>query len=171
MKRRSAGLMIVATLATAPAWATDPGAQAPVRLRAERIEIDQKAGISRYRGQVVLTQGTLRITADQAEARGRREAVERIAASGHPVTFRYLAAGQSEVVEGEARRIDYDLVARRLNLSGVVEIRQGQDLLRAGTVDYDLAAERVTARSDSGQRIYAALAPRRRPESQPEAAP
>lgn len=171
MKLQSIGLMIVATLAAAPAWAADPGAQAPVRLRAERIEIDQKAGISRYRGQVVLTQGTLRITADQAEARGRREAVERIAATGRPVTFRYLAEGQTEVVEGEARRADYDLVTRQLKLSGAVEIRQGGDLLRAGSVHYDLPGEKVVAEADGDQRIYAALVPRREPGAQPETGP
>ena len=171
MTRRSIGLLIFAMLTAVPALAAEPAASAPVHLRADRIEIDQKRGVSRYQGRVVLTQGTLRVTADRAEARGRQQTVEQVTAEGRPTTFRYRADGRPELIEGEARRAEYDVLTRQLTLTGAVEVRQGQDLLRAGIVHYDMQAETVEAHADADRRIYAALAPRQKPDSEPETLP
>ena len=164
-------LLLLTALIAAPVRAAEPPAREPVRLRADRVEINQKTSTSRYQGRVVLTQGTLRVTADRAEARGHKETVEHVTADGRPTTFRYRAENQPEVTEGEARHAEYDLVTRQLDLTGAVEVRQGQNLLRAGVVHYDLQAETVTAFADTERRIYAALAPRRSPDSPPETGP
>lgn len=169
MTMRSIGLLIFALLTAVPVPAAEP--VAPVHLRADRIEIDQKRGVSRYQGHVVLTQDTLRVTADRAEARGRQQTVEQVTAEGRPTTFRYRAAGRPELIEGEARRAEYDVATRQLTLTGAVEVRQGQDLLRAGIVHYDMQAETVEAHADADRRIYAALAPRQKPDSEPETLP
>jgi lipopolysaccharide export system protein LptA len=169
MTRRLFWFLIPAVLATAPAPAAEPAA--PVHLRAERIDIDQKRSVSRYQGRVVLTQGTLRVTADRAEARGRRQTVEHVTAEGRPTTFRYRPAGRPETIEGEARHAEYDTVNRQLVLSGAVEVRDGRNLLRAGGVHYDLQTETVTAHADTERRVYAALAPRQASGSEPENGP
>lgn len=171
MNRRTLWLLIPTLLAAVPAPAAEPAARAPVHLRAERIEIDQKRGVSRYQGRVVLTQGTLRVTADRAEAHGRQQTVEQVTVEGRPSTFRYHPEGRPEPVEGEARHAEYDLVNRRVTLSGAVEVREGRNLLRAGAVHYDLQAGTLTAHADSERRIYAALAPRPPSDGDPEAGP
>lgn len=171
MNLRPIAVLIIGALTAVPALAAEPTARGPVHLRADRIEIDQKRGVSRYQGRVVLTQDTLRVTADRAEARGRTETVEQVTAEGHPTTFRYRVAGQPEAIEGEARRAEYDVVARRLVLSGKVEVRQGQDLLRAGVVHYDLPAGTVTAHADSERRVFATLVPRPQADTAPETDP
>jgi lipopolysaccharide export system protein LptA len=171
MNQRPLWLLIPTALAVAPALAAEPAASTPVHLRAERIEIDTKRGVSRYQGRVVLTQGTLRVTADRAEARGRQQTVEQVTAEGRPTTFRYRAAGRPELIEGEARHAEYDTVKRQLELSGAVEVREGRNLLRAGTVHYDLQAETVTAHADREQRVYAALARHPQADTEPETGP
>lgn len=151
-------LLVVAPAAVA---AAEPRQQ-PVNLRADRIEIDQKTGISRYLGKVVLTQGTLRISADRAEARALNQGLERVTASGRPVTFRDRLPDGSGFVEGEARNAEYQAVAQQLHLHDQVVLRRDRDVLRAGRMRYDVALKTVHAERDGDQRVIAALVPRRR---------
>lgn len=141
--------------------------QQPVHLRADRIEINQKTGISRYRGHVVLTQGTLRLTADHAEARQRGDVLEKVIAEGKPVTFRDRPEGQQEVIEGQAARAEYDAVAQQVHLYGNVDIQRGRDRFRAGVAHYDMRNETLRGESDASQRVYAALTPPMKPKNAP----
>jgi lipopolysaccharide export system protein LptA len=150
-----AALLTVAASATAD----DASRQAPVNLRADRIEIDQKTGISRYRGKVAVNQGTLRLTADSATVERRGELLHRVTAEGKPATFRDRPEGQTEFVEGEALRMEYEALERKLHLVGKVSVKRGDDLLRAGELHYHLNTESVTARSLDGQRVIATLKP------------
>lgn len=156
-------LILLLALAPALAAAAEPARQLPVKLRADRIEIDQRTGISRYLGKVVLTQGTLRLTADRAEARTLDQALERVTAHGQPLTFRERLQDDSGFVEGQARHAEYEAIERRIHLHDNVVLRRGQDVLHAGRLRYDIGPETVRAESAGGQRVVAALTPRRRP--------
>jgi len=155
-------LSVVLIAASAQAAAQEVARQLPVKLRADRIEIDQRSGMSRYLGSVVLTQGTVRLTADRAEARAIDQSLEQVIAHGQPLTFSEKLQDGSGVVEGEARHAEYDAVARQVHLSDQVELRTGKDLLRAGRLRYDIDLETAHAEQADGQRVRAALEPRRR---------
>lgn len=154
--------LLLLLLAPGPAEAAEPLRQQPVNLRADRIEINQKTGISRYLGKVVLTQGTLRISADRAEARALNQGLDRVTATGRPVTFRDRLPDGSGFVEGEARNAEYLASARQLHLHDQVVVRRERDELRAGRVRYDIELKTVHAERDGDQRVIAALVPRRR---------
>jgi len=141
--------------------------QLPVHLRADRIDISQKTGISHYRGHVVLTQGTLRLTADQAEALQRGDVLEKVTAQGKPVTFRDRPEGQTEYIEGQATRAEYDAVAQQVHLYGNVDIQHGPDRFRAGVAHYDMQAETLQSEGDASQRVYATLTPPVKPTTAP----
>jgi lipopolysaccharide export system protein LptA len=171
MNRRRATLLLLLAAAGLPLAAAERVRDEPVHLRADRIEIDQKKGVSRYVGRVSLRQGTLRITAARAEARSRGDTLEFVTAQGNPLTFRDLPAGQTQPVEGAARRLEYEAGERRVHLYEEVDIHQGDDRIRGGVVHYDIPNQTVRAESDGRSRVSAALMPRRpaglEPESQP----
>lgn len=154
-------LLIALLVAAGAAGAAEPLRQQPVNLRADRIEVDQRAGISRYLGKVVLTQGTLRLSADRAEARALNQGLERVTASGRPVTFRDRLEDGSGFIEGEARNAEYQALARQLLLNDRVLVRRERDELRAGRMRYDIELKTVHAERDGDQRVTAALVPRR----------
>jgi len=116
---RCASLFLSALLAVPLcALAADNDRQQPVNLRADRIDIDQKKELSLYRGHVVFSQGTLRLTAARAAVQNRGNAVETVTAEGKPVTFRHRPEGQKEFVDGKAGRAVYHALAQRLDLYG-----------------------------------------------------
>jgi len=133
---RCASLFLSALLAVPLyALAADTDRQQPINLRADRIDIDQKKELSLYRGHVVFSQGTLRLTAARAAVQNRGNAVETVTAEGKPVTFRHRPEGKKEFVDGTAGRAVYHALAQRLDLYGegaLVTFRHRP----VGSVDY-----------------------------------
>jgi lipopolysaccharide export system protein LptA len=155
-------LLWLLLLPVAPVLADDADKQQPVNLRADRIEIDQKSGVSHYRGHVQLTQGTLRLTADHASARVRLgQTIDTITAEGNPLTFRQRPQGQQTFVEGTAARGEYEANQQKLHLYGAADIRRGDDRFRGGVIHYNMQDRTLHAESDATARVYAVLAPRR----------
>jgi lipopolysaccharide export system protein LptA len=133
--------------------------QLPVQLRADRIDVDQKKGLSLYRGHVVFSQGTLRLTAARAEVQSRASVLETVTAEGKPVTFRHRPEGLEEFVEGEASRAVYHATTRRVDLYGDVQVQRGRDLFRSAVLRYDIENQSLIAESAAGRRVYVALVP------------
>lgn len=155
-------LFISALLVPLCAVAAGTDRQQPVNLRADRIDIDQKKGTSLYRGHVLLTQGSLRLTAARAEARNRGNKVETVTAEGAPVTFRHRPEGGTEYINGQAGRVHYRVPEQLVDFQGKVNLQRGRDTFRAATAHYDIETRHVTAEGDAEQRAYVALVPRTR---------
>lgn len=159
--------LLAVLLLPAAAGAEDRARTEPVSLRATRIEIDQRQGVTRYLGKVDLRQGELRITAARAETRSTGTSLSQVTAEGNPLTFRDLPPGQEAPVEGRAQRLVYEAEAQQAHLSGEVEIRQNRDELRAGIVNYDMVNGLVQAERDETRRPYAMIAPHRQADGAP----
>lgn len=159
MLHRHRLLLVILLSAPLGALAADGERQLPVHLRADRIDIDQKKGLSLYRGHVVFSQGTLRLTAARADVQNRANVIETVAAEGKPVTFRHRPEGRSEFIEGEANRVVYHALAQRADLFGDVQINRGRDLFRSAVLHYDITNQSMIGESSNGQRVYVALEP------------
>ena len=57
-------LSLGAALGSAAAWALPSDRDQPIRIQADSAELDDKQGVAVYRGDVIITQGTLKITGD-----------------------------------------------------------------------------------------------------------
>ncbi len=134
----------------------------PVHLRADRIDIDQKTGVGLYRGHVLFTQGTLKLTAARATVRSRGSELETVTAEGTPVTFRHRPEGLEEFIEGDAGRAVYHAPTRRVELYKNVNVRRGRDTFRSAVLHYSIENRSITAESTTEQRVYVALVPRAR---------
>ena len=154
-----AALFLAALLVAPCALAAGYDRQQPVHLRADRIDFDQKTGVSLYRGRVFFTQGELKLTAARARAVNRGNTLETLTAEGAPVTFRHRPEGQEEFIEGEARRAVYHAPTQRVDLYQNVSVQRGRDNFRGAALHYDIENRSLTAEGDAGRRAYAAFAP------------
>lgn len=164
-------LLVISLLAPWSGFAAGNDRQQPVNLRADRIDIDQKKKTSLYRGHVVLTQGTLRLTAARAEARQRGNQIDTVTAQGAPVTFRHRPEGGVDYIEGNAGRAHYQVAERRVDLYRNVTVQRGRDTFRAAVAHYDLEKRNLTAEGDAERRAYVALVPRARVPAPAEGRP
>ena len=148
----------------------------PIRINARSVEANEKTGTAVYRGNVVAEQGRLSIKADRVEIRAKNNQTELIQATGSPVKLRQQPDATSEEIQAEAKRVDYHVSTRKLDMIGEVSLRRGDDLFTGSVLHYDLDAKSLNATGDdkSDGRIHAVIQPRKQtaaPTSNPSPNP
>jgi lipopolysaccharide export system protein LptA len=146
-------------LAAASLAALEGDRERPIELAADSVDLDEGRGVSIYRGDVDLRQGSMRLQADvvTVHQRGRRPA--RVEAEGRPVRFTQQSARGP--VKGEARRMEYDIDSENLVLQGDAVLVQGQDSMRSDRIVYDRerAVVKAGAAADGRQRVRISIQP------------
>jgi len=165
------GAALVLALCPAIAAALDSDRLAPVQIRAERIDVDQKTGISHYQGQVRYQQGSMRMDASSADVTMARpsHALVSLKAEGRPARFRTELEQEPREVRGEARRLAYDAASGELQLQGAARLERGTDVVTAGHLRYDTRTDHFTAVRDGTERIHAHYQPPARNDAAPAA--
>lgn len=136
-------LLVLACLAVAPV----AGAQTTIYLRAQHIEVDQKSGLSTYRGKVRLRRGNLSFNADKAIVRQGDSDIESLTAFGNPVVVTTRDRNSSLPTTISGQRLDYQTKTNRVVITGNVVTRQGEDVIRSTKVTYRVDDESLVAES------------------------
>lgn len=144
----------------APVFALKSDRDQPIHIRARAVQVNEKTGVAIYRGGVVLTQGSLTITAEHMEVHVRNHQTELILAIGQPATLETRLDGSSETLYARAQRLEYRVGERRVSLLGAAHVRQGGDRLDAEIAHYRLDEEQLEAEGGEAGRVHAVLAPR-----------
>lgn len=158
-------LLALPTLAAA----LESDRQQPIQVQADRVEMDNRSGVSTYRGNVILDQGSLHMEADLLIVYRATAELDRIEAEGRPVRFRQRPEGATADVEGEALRLEYRAAEDRLLLQGAAWVQQGGDRFSGERIQYDTVLSRVQASGqDNGSgRVHAIIQPRSEGEKKP----
>jgi lipopolysaccharide export system protein LptA len=135
----------------------------PLRINARSVEANEKTGTAVYRGNVILEQGNLSIRADRLEVHSRQNQTEYVVATGQPVKLRQLSDGQSEEIQAEARKVEYHVTSRKVDMFGDVSLRQGGDLFTGHALHYDINEKRLSAVGDetNDDRIQVIIQPKK----------
>ena len=147
-------LILAAALPAAQAQTQAPAstpAGAPVELAADSAEVDDDRGVSTYRGDVVLTRGTLRITGDQMRVFTNTERqLQRIVVDGTPATYREVRP-DAPARRAEAPRMEYYASGpERLVLLEGGRLWQGDDSVTGQTITHYPAENRTVADGAGG---------------------
>ncbi len=119
-------------------------APAPVDIRADRLELDQKAGRARFEGAVEVVQGALTLRCARLQARYAEGDIVGLEATGD---VRLSGKGWTAA----AARAVWDRSAGRLVLTGDPHIRRGGDVLRGARVLVWPDDERVVVEQARGR--------------------
>lgn len=118
-----------------------------IEITAERAERNEREGYTVYSGDVILTQGSLRINADRLTIFHDQVAADRIVAVGEPARLRQRPAVDKEPVRASARRIVYEKSRELVLLRESASIEQGGAVVTGESIQYFMAEERVRADS------------------------
>ena len=161
MKRRGFNLLFLFILITPGLTLGLPeDREKPINLEANSAQFDQISGVSTYQGNVVVTQGTMRLTADIAKIYIREGEFRRMEAEGNPTTFRYQPAADKEIINGEGRQVEYDVGSAKVIVTDNAKFTQGQDVFTGDRIEYDLNKDLVTANSNKGGRVKITIQPK-----------
>lgn len=148
MNRRSARLVVAAAsaLAASLAVALPEDRNQPIHLEAGRGQLDQKTGISVYEGNVTISQGSMRLTADTATIYVKDSSFQRMDATGNPASLRYKSAADKPEIQGTSKRVEYDVASGKVIMTGTVRVVQGQDVFNGERLEYDLKDDVIRAK-------------------------
>jgi lipopolysaccharide export system protein LptA len=151
--------MVFLLFGASTSQALDSDRNQPINVRARHVEADQRTGLAVYRGNVVVTQGSLVLHAERLEVKTRDGRSEWMRAFGSPARARMQPEAGAEEVHLSAARIDYDAVAHVAELRGDAIVTQGRNRFAAPYARYDLAAETLQANSEDERRVSAIYYP------------
>lgn len=154
------------TTLTAPlASAFDLDSDTPIRVNADNARLDDGQGIATYTGDVVMSQGDIRLTADQVILHRSAEGVNRIEATGQPARYQQPSVGGEGETDASALNIRWSADDNRLTFEREAVIEQGGNLFRGDVIHYDSVDRVVTAegspdQGDGGGRVEMVIQPR-----------
>jgi lipopolysaccharide export system protein LptA len=131
-----------------------------VYLEADKVEIDQKTGISKYLGNVKLTRGNLTILASTMLIFKTDETLNRVTAEGDPVKFTKERSAEEKEIRGQALQLEYDAQKDILELKKEAKLWQEQDQFSGDYIQYNIQQELVHAsKGPSDERVRVIIHP------------
>jgi lipopolysaccharide export system protein LptA len=117
----------------------------PIQVEADRLELDQKQGISLYQGHVKLQRGDTLIKAERVELHGKDGKVTLVIADGTPVHLEMRDPQTGKITRGEAEHAEYRLEEGMLALQGTAQLMRDGDRFTGERLLYDNNKQQVRA--------------------------
>ena len=134
-------LLLAAALAVGPAWAEKADREKEIVINADRFTADDANRVSVFDGDVVITQGTMRMTAAKVTVREDPQRHKFYVATGSPVTFREKRDNVDEYVYGSAQRAEFDDLTNLLHLYDKARVKSDQNEITGDYISYDMNRE------------------------------
>lgn len=121
----------------------------PLKIVADTASIDEKDGVAVYTGNVILTQGTLKIIADKLSIRTAAGKVDLVQAKGNPALFSQIPEPHQAEVIAKAKAIDYQVREQTLLLKRKASIVQEDNVFRGEEIVYEIQSQRLQAQGQA----------------------
>jgi len=138
---RAGVFVALACCAAAPALAEKADREKEIAVVFDKLTADDANRTSTFEGTVVVTQGTMRITATKVIVREDAQRNKFYVATGAPVTFRQKRDDADEYVEGFAERAEFDDRNDMLKLFNKALVKSNQNQLTGEFISYDMRRE------------------------------
>ncbi len=125
-------------------WALSSDQEQPATVEADEVEYDFRTGMRTYKGNVIVVQGTLRITGDKLEVKYKDQELESATAWGRPASFKQLPDGKDQDVVGKAKKIVLDQIANTLTLYDEASLEQGPDVANGDEIVYNIGDDKLS---------------------------
>jgi len=152
-------LTLLLLVATSSVVALESDSQQPIELAADSVDIDEGKGLSIYKGDVDLRQGTIRLRSDIVTVYQIGLDPQKVVAEGRPAKFEQRL--EKGLVKGEARRMEYEVNSDNIILIGDAIVIQGKDSVRSDRIVYDRinSVVKAGAAAKGKQRVKISIQP------------
>ena len=135
--------LMMLILASQAGLALESDKEQPIELAADSVDIDESKGMSIYRVNVDLRQGSMHLQADVVTVYQNKRKPTKIIAEGRPVKFQQQS--DKGLVKGRAKRAEYEVDSENLVMIGDAVLLQGNDSMRSDRIVYDRVKSVVKA--------------------------
>ena len=118
----------------------------PINVKADSAEMDDKRGVAIYRGDVVITQGTLKITGDTVTITlDNNGDIDVFTSQGKPAYYEQQPAANKQIVQAYGLTIQYFANNENIIIIDQAKVIQQGNTFRGEKIIYDTRREIVTA--------------------------
>ena len=128
-------------LTALPVLADRADREKEINIGADLLTGDDNTRVTVFEGNVVITQGTMRMTASKVTVREDKDKHQYYVANGTPVTFRQKRDNTDEWIEGFADRAEFDDRNDVLKLFTRARVKRNNDELAGDVITYDMKKE------------------------------
>jgi len=144
---RSALLLLLISIAM-PATALKTDRDQPTTIDADRVDVNDKKGISTFSGNVVMTRGSIKMTADKITVyRDKEKGLDSVRATGNPAKYKQRPDSKQGDVTAQAKVIVYDATKATVILNKSAKVDQEGNTFTGETITYDINKDQVLANS------------------------
>jgi len=165
-------LLILLSSFSLQTWALSSDKDQPIDLEADSADIDDKQGVSVYRGNVVLSQGSMVLNAQVLTLyHNKKRQLSKAIATGSPSKFRQRPDGKDSDMHAKANKMIYFVLEDKIHLLDDAVLWQNKDSFRGNKIIYDTKAGSVKATGGvnikgdtkkSNERIRVTIQPRKK---------
>lgn len=130
----------------------------PINVSADSAQKNDKKGLATYEGDVIITQGSIRITGDKITIHDSNGRVNKITAIGTPATFKQRPDNSDQDIAGQANSLVYDIKTELLTLTGNALLEQEGNTTESNKIVYDMQQSIIKA-GDAGGRVNNIILP------------
>lgn len=116
-----------------------------VDLEADAADIDEKRGVSVYRGNVLYTQGSIKMSAGTMTIHAPGGDLSKVVLEGGPARYSWQPKRGASRVKAKGKTIEYNVTKDQVVVMGDGEVVQGGDTFRSDRIVYDMNGDRVRA--------------------------
>ncbi|GAC1036292.1 lipopolysaccharide transport periplasmic protein LptA [Pseudomonas oryzihabitans] len=143
-----------ATFGSAAAWALPTDRTQPIRVQADSAELDDKQGVAVYRGDVVITQGSMKITGNTVTLTQDNQGNIKVATSvGKPAYYEQKPSADKDLVKAYALTIQYFAQENRIILIDQAKVIQQGNTFEGEKIVYDTQRQIVNAGRANGSKV------------------
>ena len=130
-------------------FARSDDASKPINIKADSAEINDVTGISVYRGDVKITQGSMQLTGDKVVLETENKKVNKITAEGNLSTFKQIT-DDGKQVNAEAKKMVYKITVNEVVLTDNAKLTESGNTFASDRIVFYTDKEIVSAGSSSG---------------------
>jgi lipopolysaccharide export system protein LptA len=139
-------VFLIGSLFAPNGMALGSDSEQPIEIQADFAELDDQEGKTIYVGNVVVIQGSIKMTGDKLKVNFSEERdLEDVFIEGRPAYFKQTPDSGDDV-EGEGLRIEYHAQKNLLHLIQKAKLTQGNRIFTGDRINYDTAKSVITAR-------------------------
>ncbi|CCJ72801.1 LptA, protein essential for LPS transport across the periplasm [Cronobacter condimenti 1330] len=162
INKLSLNLVLASTLLAAgfPALALTGDTEQLIHIESDQQSLDMQGNVVTFTGNVVVTQGTIKINADKVVVTrpAGEKGKEVIDGYGKPATF-YQMQDNGKPVKGHASTMHYELQNDFVVLTGDAYLEQLDSNIKGDKITYLVKEQKMQAFSEKGKRVTTVLVP------------
>ena len=141
--------IVASILCLGNAWALTDDSTKPINIQADSAEINDASGVSTYRGNVEITQGSMQLTGDIVILETANKKVQKIIAEGNLSTFKQKT-DDGRLINAEAKKMVYSITGNKIVLTDNAKLTEAGNTFASDHIIFFTDKEIVKAGSSTG---------------------